>query len=189
MSQDNCTYRKALRTFLNEKQNHGIVSNTIYMKSNMINSTQISDINKPGTSYSEILESSAQKDIFQKNKNTEEINSKKPIRTREKGKSSRKKSRNSNASQESLEYGLDMSEENSDKEALEEEQEDSKSKRRSYFKDLLKKLRHIVMSSLNFEDKVFEVIKLLITEVKNYFIEILKETEWLNSIFNIFSHG
>lgn len=82
-----------------------------------------------------------------------------------------------------------MSEENSDKEALEEEQEDSKSKRRSYFKDLLKKLRHIVMSSLNFEDKVFEVIKLLITEVKNYFIEILKETEWLNSIFNIFSHG
>lgn len=92
MSQDNCTYRKALRTFLNEKQNHGIVSNTIYMKSNMINSTQISDINKPGTSYSEILESSAQKDIFQKNKNTEEINSKKPIRTREKGKSSRKKS-------------------------------------------------------------------------------------------------
>lgn len=147
----------------------------------------VSDENHPNTSYRDIVLSSEEKEIHQVSNVRRNINEK-STNTKEKEKS-KKRNNNGAVYQENMELDIEISHESNATEALEKDEEENNKSKISYFKLLLKKLKIIILSKTNFENKVFAVMKLLIAEVRKYFVDIMMETDCLNSIFNIFKNG
>lgn len=197
MSEENITYRKALQIYLNETK-HDLESFNVNADSQSIilPTTKLSI--KP--TYSDIVSKMSTKAAISHQEDTDPVNTTKSKsqssekrKNRTKNKTRRTPNTNKNESQnrtdqestDGVENFIDSSQEENEEE--DEEQLLKRKKRKVDLKNLLIKLKDIILSNVDFETKVLSIFRILFDACKSLIVSVLTQNNVISSVFDLFN--
>lgn len=188
MSEKDMTYKKALEFYLhNNKKNEPQLNKTRSGFHSLITVTTPSNANQDERTYSQILQTTSK---THKTKEKEEPSTSKNVSTPS---STPKKNRNKKSKQkEKNSENIPMQSENEESEYSEiriETTEETTKKREKKFDlwNLILKLKNIILSQDNFENKIISVLKTVIDEFKTVVLNLFSSEDLVERLFKTFN--